>query len=314
MNIAQYINELLIDTDCVIIPGLGGFVANYQSAMVSGNAHVSFMPPSKQLLFNVKLTQNDGLLVAKVSRSQNISYKHAEQYVVDFVYALKKQLHQEGSFSIEGIGVLLLNVNNILSFEPTVDINLNADSFGLSSFMFPQLNYGIRSKQHVAFKHALPKRNVVLTKTLKRIAVVVPLILLLAILPTVYLKNVQQSSILSLCDSNNEKASDVKQSVIVSKQQSKKSVVAVSVPVSINTEQTEKYHIIIGCFRNERTAQDLCESFKCKGFKTTVLVINNLYKVSLQSYNDIVEANTALHSLQDTNARFVDSWLLTVNK
>src|ERR1035437_5835918 len=136
MNIVADINELLIDTDCVIIPGLGGFVANYQSAMVSGSAHVQFMPPSKQLLFNTKLIQNDGLLIAKISEKQNICYKLAEEEIADFVYIIKKQLHSVGSFTFEGIGLLLLNTNNVLSFKPIVDVNLYADSFGLSSFMF----------------------------------------------------------------------------------------------------------------------------------------------------------------------------------
>jgi hypothetical protein len=34
MKIEQYISELLYKYDCVIVPGLGGFVANYKSATI----------------------------------------------------------------------------------------------------------------------------------------------------------------------------------------------------------------------------------------------------------------------------------------
>jgi hypothetical protein len=306
MNIVADINELLIDTDCVIIPGLGGFVANYQSAMVSGNAHVQFMPPSKQLLFNTKLIQNDGLLVSKLSRKQNISYKVADEEIAKFVYEIKKQLHTGGSFSFEGIGILLLTANNVLSFQPTVAINLYADSFGLSSFMFPQLQYGIRAKQHVSFNPTSIKRTVVVKKSIKRIAVVVPMLLLLAILPTVYLKNVQQSSFSFFSSSKIENNKVISSAVLRSKTKRNK-ILPVIVPKVC-------YHIIIGCFRNERTAQTVSETFKAKGFKTSVLTLNNMYKVSLQAYNDSNEAYTALHSFQDANKQFADSWLLTLTQ
>jgi hypothetical protein len=303
MNISQYISELLIDNDCVIIPGFGGFVANYQSAMVSGNAHVSFMPPSKQLLFNVKLNQNDGLLVTKISTTQNISYKQAEEQVEEIVHHIKKQLHLSGSFVFNGIGLLHLNSNNSIEFQPTVDVNLFADSFGLSTFMFPQLNYVIRSKQHVSFKHSSPKRHIALTKTVKRIAVVVPMLLLLAVLPTIYLRNIQQSSFTFLNSPKAESVEVVKSTHTVVK--------PISKSVEIVSMQTQSYHIIVGCFRNVKTAQNLCEMFKAKGFKSSVLQVNGMCKVSLQSFCDITAANNLLISFQDANSSFSDAWIMT---
>jgi len=303
MNFAQYISELLVDNDCVIIPGLGGFVANYQSAVVSGNAHVSFMPPSKQLLFNIKLNQNDGLLVTKILLCQNITYKQAEEQVFDFVYGIKKELYQTGAFSLEGIGILLLNTTGAIEFQPTVDTNLFAESFGLSTFVFPQLNYGIRAKHRVTFKQNVPKRNATVLKTIKQVAVVIPMLLLLAILPTVYLKNSQQSSFSFFNTSERESVKTEKPIVV---------------PVR-NIKQTAKlvvksgadYHIIIGCFKNIQTANKLCENFKTKGFKTSILNINDMYKVSLQSFNDLREANNVLISFQEAHPEFSDSWILS---
>ena len=302
MNIAQYINDLLIDNDCVIIPGLGGFVANNQSAVVLGTAHVRFMPPTKQLLFNVKLHTNDGLLVSKLSAIHKLSFKQAEEQVLDFVHGIKKQLHQTGSFSIDNIGVLFLNTNGSIEFQPTVDTNLFADSFGLSSFMFPQLNYGIRAREHVSFKQSAPKRHVVLQKTVKRVAVVVPLLLLLAVLPTVYLRNIQQSSFSFFDTAKTEAVEGIKSSSSSVTHRANKKIVV--------SEPQMTYHIIIGCYRNCSTAQKLSEVFRSKGYSASVLSINDLYKVSLQSYTDIQEANKALSTFQDANPQFADSWIM----
>jgi len=303
MNVSQYISELLLDNDCVTIPGFGGFVANYQSALVSGNAHVSFNPPSKQLLFNVKLNQNDGLLVTKLSTTQDISYKQAEEQVLEFVHSIKKQLHQTGIFTLDGIGVFFLNANSSIEFQPNVDVNLFADSFGLSPFMFPQLNYGIRAKQHVSFKQSAPKRHIVVKNTIKRVAVVVPMLLLLAILPSVYLRNIQESSFSFFKSAKSEIKENVKPYVSTKNR--------ITTNIVINNQTIVSYYIIVGCFRNSKTAENLCETFKAKGFKSTVLPINDLYKVSLQSFSDITEANNLMISFQDANPQFADSWIMT---
>ena len=59
--IDNYICELLYDHDCVIIPGLGGFIANFEPARIIRKQH-TIMPPSKKIAFNGKLKNNDGLL------------------------------------------------------------------------------------------------------------------------------------------------------------------------------------------------------------------------------------------------------------
>ena len=49
-NIDPIIKELLVLHDCVIFPGLGGFVAQYASSTISDD-NLTFNPPFKQILF-----------------------------------------------------------------------------------------------------------------------------------------------------------------------------------------------------------------------------------------------------------------------
>ena len=54
MNLSVYLKELLKTNDCVIIPDLGGFIANYQSAAFNAQGD-QFYPPTKEIIFSGKL-------------------------------------------------------------------------------------------------------------------------------------------------------------------------------------------------------------------------------------------------------------------
>ena len=71
MEISQYIKEILLLNDCVIIPDFGGFVANYKPAMIENNR---FFPPTKEIAFNNKLISNDGLLINYISEAEGVDY------------------------------------------------------------------------------------------------------------------------------------------------------------------------------------------------------------------------------------------------
>ena len=81
MQISTYINDLLYRYECVIIPGFGAFLTQYQSARIENN---SFHPPGKALLFNRQLQANDGLLANYVASAENCSYELALQKIRNF--------------------------------------------------------------------------------------------------------------------------------------------------------------------------------------------------------------------------------------
>ena len=54
IELAQHIEVLLLENDCVIVPGLGGFVAHYTPAMRVAEENV-FLPPTRIIGFNPQL-------------------------------------------------------------------------------------------------------------------------------------------------------------------------------------------------------------------------------------------------------------------
>ena len=89
MDIGKYIKELLILHDCVILPGLGGFVANYRSAEINEMLKI-ISPPSKSILFNRNIYHNDGLLIGHICGKTGMGYKDVEVQVQGYIEKIFK--------------------------------------------------------------------------------------------------------------------------------------------------------------------------------------------------------------------------------
>ena len=135
MNLYSDIYQLLKFNDCVIIPGFGGFVANYASAKVDFNSQ-EFFPPSKSIAFNKSLNSNDGLLANYIVKSRSISWEKAMQEIEKFVNSVNNSLNNNEIVEFSGLGYFLLN-QNALVFTPFDFNDLLNDSYGLSIFTYP---------------------------------------------------------------------------------------------------------------------------------------------------------------------------------
>ncbi len=136
MDIRQSIADLLAQHDCVIVPGFGGFIGNPAPAWIDPLRHV-FHPPSKKLIFNVHLKQNDGLLANAVAAREGVSYADACRFVDEFAEQCRASLLSGDSVRLSGIGQLLPGPGDIVFFEQEPDTDLLPDAFGLVPVMSP---------------------------------------------------------------------------------------------------------------------------------------------------------------------------------
>ena len=141
MDINRYISELLFEHECVVLPGLGGFITNDKSATVNRITH-RFSPPSKKIVFNVHLTANDGLLINQVALREEITYKEARQAVDEFTEHCQQQLEEGKRLTFDQIGTLYKNQEGHLVFEQDETVNYNPEAFGLRSFHSPAIDRG----------------------------------------------------------------------------------------------------------------------------------------------------------------------------
>jgi len=147
MDISRHISDLLFENDCVIVPGLGGFVCNYKPANINPVRHL-FTPPSKLVLFNEKLKNNDGLLANQIAVAESISYEEAFVAIEEFVRETLIEIGQGNKVALENIGVFFADGEGNLQFDPDLNINFNKDSFGLTSFISPAIHREYRKMIH----------------------------------------------------------------------------------------------------------------------------------------------------------------------
>ena len=133
LNVAYYISELLYKHDCVIVPGFGGFVSTYTPARIHPGQH-SFSPPSKQILFNKHLQQNDGLLAQAISSALSCNFDDVMVDITKFADDINLKLKLGKTVELNNLGILSLDPSKNICFETSDEVNFLIGSFGLSTF------------------------------------------------------------------------------------------------------------------------------------------------------------------------------------
>ena len=133
IEIERHIEILLLDNDCVIVPGLGGFTAHHVEARFDGSDDV-FLPPLRTLGFNQQLKINDSLLVQSYIEAYDISYPEALRRIEGEVEELRQRLANDGYYEMTDIGVLEMNEDGNIIFTPCEAGILTPELYGLSSF------------------------------------------------------------------------------------------------------------------------------------------------------------------------------------
>ena len=131
MEMVDLVADLLFKHNCVIVPGLGGFVSNYSKAEFK-EEYQTILPARKRIAFNEKLHENDGLLINHVAKTKGISYSEAEDAVNKFVEYASERIHHHKSFEFKNVGTFYYTRENNVVFVPYEGINMLTDSYGLS--------------------------------------------------------------------------------------------------------------------------------------------------------------------------------------
>ena len=290
----NYIKELLFQHDCVIIPDFGGFVANIQSAKINKTQN-SFSPPYKEISFNRDLKHNDGLLIGYVSRAKNIGFVDAKRLVDSFVKNLSLKLNKGKKVIIENVGVLQMDKEKNIQFEPSNTINFLLDSYGLDNFNFDPLEeYDVTKRIQKKFEERSPA-SLLRRRTMRRIAIAIPVIVALVLIPlkTNMLDfNVDISSLNPF--SKTEQVQPKTESAVSEKPIVEKTAEAPAKAITHQSpvSQPEKpvsglhYYIIAGSFLSENNAQSLKDQFTGQGFDPIVFkASNDFYRVGIKGYS-----------------------------
>lgn len=327
MNITENIQNLLYRHDCIILPGFGGFVANYKPAKVDYDRSF-FSPPSKEISFNSQLQHNDGLLISDVSRSSGLAYIDAKKNVDEYVSEIKSKLEKGKKVVLEELGSFHFDKESLLQFEPDRSRNYLVDSFGLTSFEFSELEeYDVRKRiQTKQVAKASPTTN--RRKIIRRVLIAVPILVALVVIPLKTNILSPKKDYLSMDPFNQTELSNTSTSITKNELTTKKVDSASLVPEikeqeskpgdEIKSEDSEteilsedlnennntatnssvispQYYIIAGSFESEINATRLHTNLVKDGYSSKVMdASNGFYRVALSGFSNYWEAKKGM--------------------
>lgn len=132
IELARHIELLLLEHNCVVVPDLGGFIAQEIPARYIKEENI-FLPPYRTVCFNPQLTLNDGLLAQSYMKIYGINYPEAMRIIEQAVETLKATIETEGNFELQNIGKLTYNITQHYDFTPNEAGILTPSLYGLDA-------------------------------------------------------------------------------------------------------------------------------------------------------------------------------------
>lgn len=133
----RHIEILLLDNDCVVIPGFGGFVTSHAPSTYIENEHL-FLPPIRTVGFNEQLKEDDGLLCKAYCMTYHISDQEAKDLITSHIQAIQNELLENGTCDLGSIGIFTMEEGNI-RFSPCEAGTVCPSFYGLDAIIFPKL-------------------------------------------------------------------------------------------------------------------------------------------------------------------------------
>lgn len=309
MRIEKYISDLLYRYQCVTVPGLGSFLARYQSAKVYHSTNV-FYPPTKVISFNGQLRDDDGLLTKHIAQVNKISYEEASARIEKEVNIWVSKMKSGDTIEMENIGEIWFSNENKILFQPSDHVNYLTSSFGLSSFASPAVTREalkkeveqLEEKAPIAFT---PERRSAIHGLMKYAAV----FMLALSAGTVGYKLVEQDYNQRLEFAQQEAQQQVEKTIQQATFFDTSPIELPAVTLELHKAPL-KYHIVAGAFRVEENAQKRIDELRQHGFDAHLIGINKygLHQVAYSSFADVEEALSYLRKIKREESK--DAWLL----
>nr|WP_299071394.1 SPOR domain-containing protein [uncultured Allomuricauda sp.] len=312
MRIDSYIEELLYDYNCVVVPGFGAFLAHGKSAELDATTN-TLVPPTKTVSFNAQLSKNDGLLVSHIAKVKHLGYEELLQEVENEGELWNKKLNQGESIELYGVGKLWLNEGQKIQFQPENKINYLTSSFGLSAFTATPIQREVLKEEVEELEEKIPfiitpeKREEASFRPWLKYAAVLLISLSLGVTSYNTYTDFQQKQIAAQQDAQQEISRHIQEATFFESAP----LELPSINIKVNKKQLGKHHVIAGAFRIEKNAEKKVRLLKEKGYNAFYLGANKfgLHQVAYDSFENPKEALSYLREIKRTVSS--DAWMLS---
>lgn len=312
MRIDSYIEKLLFDYNCVVVPGFGAFLAHGKSAGIDATTN-TLVPPSKTISFNAQLSKNDGLLVSYIAKEKTLGYEELLQEVEAVSLSWMKKLEQGESIELFGIGKLWYNSERRIQFQPENKTNFLTSSFGLSAFSATPIQREVLKEEVEELEEKIPfiitpeKREQTSFRPWLKYAAVLFLAVSLGVTSYRTYGDLQQKQVAVQQEAQEEVSRLIQEATFFESDP----LELPAISLDVTKRKLGKHHVIAGAFRMEENAEKRVEELKAKGFNAFYLGVNKygLHQVAYDSFDDPKKALAFLRKVKTSESR--DAWLLS---
>lgn len=333
IELARHLEILLLNNDCVIVPGFGGFTAHHVTATTDERDNV-LLPPKRTLGFNSKLQLNDSLLAQSYVEAYDISYPESVKRIENEVTELKQHLENTGIYELNDIGILTLNDYGKYEFEPCEAGILTPSLYGLSHLEISTLSLlNINSKtteadhsqkeetsaeEQVAeanaqASHHKARRIIALWRNL---AVACIALIIFLLLPAPLANNNSQLAksgidtdlLLRIIPTEMNDSPHTTYEAKSEKKAESQAPTGVKQSQTTSSQTKSGYTIVLSSRITKRNAAEYVKKLHDDGLKDAeVYVKNKSVKVTLGNYDSESDAYNALNQL---SSKFRDAWVM----
>lgn len=336
IEMERHIEILLLNNDCVVIPGLGGFVAHHVDARYD-EQDGTFLPPLRTLGFNPLLTMNDSLLAQSYVEAYDISYPEALRRIEKDAVKLQKELEEHGEYELYNIGRLTVNEHGKTEFSPCEAGILTPELYGLSSFELSPIHnmqqttsttqHTTLNVQHPAKKARIISINTdketgqkmvsISMKALRNVAVAAVLIAAFFMIASPLSNNTKvfspekiKSGILYDIFSSEKKAEN-KAAKLESGNDTKGIATPQTPDATSQPSQNQKLWSIVLCSHvSKSNAGIFISQLAAEGIQGRLVISNKgVVKVLYGNFSSEAEAQQALKDMRTINKRFAQGWI-----
>lgn len=267
-NLHRHIIYLLSRRDCVILPGVGAFIAERRQAAYNP-ATGRWVPPTRHISFNAAVRTDDGLLSHSYSRAMGVDYEHGRKEMEVAVAGVLDVIREKGRYTLGTLGTLSSNDEGRLTFSPFITPGRRSGRIGYHAFSLPVLpvkksdvSENVDSDIIQTEESPVIRRVPRLTRMRRNIAVACSIAVIL--ICGVLLYNIpgpvtQLASVLPVPATKTAVQKPMKQTVATAVNQPADSIIvgsSIENTESVAPEETEAtYHLIVATFNTEREAE-----------------------------------------------------------
>ena len=325
-KLVKNITKLIAQHNCVIMPGIGAFLAHRVPAYYSAKEKI-FMPPHRELGFNPQVTVDDALLLSEYMGEGLLSYEDANKSLSNDIDSLRSRLSDKGTVCFGDLGTFTMDIEGTISFTPNANSIDDPHNYGFEPLAIAPL-------KELKKKDIVIKRNSI-SKYVSAVAAAIIIIFVLAPFSNnLYNNDVQVSvagftpvekvaktTVATISETACEIApveetvtahiytepAEVEAEITLSDEVVAVAVEEIQEADDIVVESTTQYSIIVASTPNPKNAQLAIKELSRK-MQADYKVVegDRRFRIAIESYNSEEEANDALERIQAT---FSDAWV-----